>query len=293
MSMFSPILAITAFITYPNIDPVALQLGPVSVKWYGLAYAAAFLLGWYYVLYLLKQKQLWGDLKTDITSSHIDDLLLWVMIGVVVGGRLGQVLFYHPDYYFANPIEIFKPWKGGMASHGGMIGGVLAILLFARKYNIKSKWNLMDLCLVGVPIGFFFGRIANFINAEIIGTVTTMPWGVIFPISTDAPGGLPRHPAMLYEAFFTGAVLFVILAWFIHKRQSLSRPGETLAIALLGYGGFRVLCEGFKYLPDSLLVSWLPLTKGMVYSIPMIVLAFYILHLVATGVTRRQNGIKD
>lgn len=290
--MFVPVLSALAYITYPNIDPVALQLGPVSVKWYGLSYAAGFLLGWQYVLYLLKDNEVWQGLKTDIKANHIDDLLIWVMIGAVAGGRLGQVLFYHPDYYFANPMEIFKVWKGGMASHGGMIGGVLAVWLFARKHQIKSTWTLLDLCLVGVPIGFFFGRIANFINAEIIGTVTTMPWGVIFPITAEHPDGLPRHPAMLYEALTTGLLLFVILVYMIHKRHSLSRPGETLAIGLLGYGGFRIFCEGFKFTPDSYLISWLPLTKGMIYSVPMIILGFYILHLVALNIPKQQQALK-
>ncbi|MCB1548622.1 MAG: prolipoprotein diacylglyceryl transferase, partial [Hyphomicrobiaceae bacterium] len=182
-------------IPYPAIDPIALQLGPISVKWYGIAYLAGLVLGWLYIKQLLRTERLWPSGKPALEADDIDDLLLWMTLGVVVGGRLGNVLLYHPGYYLKNPLEIFALWHGGMSFHGGLIGSVLAIWLFARRRKVATL-TVGDLCAAAVPIGIFFGRIANFINAEIVGRPSNVPWAMVFP----GAGPVPRHPSQLYEA---------------------------------------------------------------------------------------------
>ena len=188
---------------FPAIDPVALEIGPVAIRWYGLAYMAGLLLGWFYLRRLLASKTLWPD-GPPFKPNLLDDLIIYVTIGVIVGGRLGSVLLYHPEFYFQNPLEIFKIWNGGMAFHGGLIGTVLAIILFARKQGV-SPFFVGDLVCAAVPIGMFFGRIANFINGELWGKVSNVAWAMVFP----AAGPEPRHPSQLYEALLEGALLFL------------------------------------------------------------------------------------
>ena len=195
-------------ISYPQIDPVALQIGPIAVRWYGLAYAAGLILGWVYIKRLVANASLWRDNKPAMTADDVDELLLWVAAGVVVGGRLGHVLFYEPSYYFENPLQVFAIWRGGMAFHGGLLGSGLAMFLFARRKGLVAL-SVMDVVAAAVPIGLFFGRMANFVNGEIVGTPTDMPWGMVFP----GWGEEPRHPAMLYEAALEGIVLFLIYAF--------------------------------------------------------------------------------
>lgn len=252
-------------IPYPAIDPVALQLGPLSIKWYGLAYVAGLLLGWLYLRRLLAQPRLWKDDKAPFPPDVADDLFIWVAVGVVLGGRLGHVLLYEPSFYWQYPSEIPKIWHGGMAFHGGMLGTITAMWLFAM-YRGVQPLSVMDLVSAAVPIGLFFGRLANFVNAEVFGNVSNVPWAMVFP----GAGPLPRHPSQLYEALLEGLVLFLILRFLTHHRDALKRPGTIGAVFLIGYGSFRFICEFFRQneYPGSL--GSLPLTLGMLYSLPMI-----------------------
>ena len=261
-------------IPFPQFDPVALAIGPISVKWYGLAYMAGLLLGWLYIRRLLDQPQLWRDDRPPFLISKVDDLLLYVTVGVVVGGRLGHVLFYEPAYYAAHPLQVFEIWRGGMAFHGGLLGTALAMWLFARR-NSVSVWSVMDLVSAAVPFGLFFGRLANFVNSEIVGSKTSVPWAMVFP----GWGPDPRHPAMIYEALLEGVVLFLILRFFTHSKLTLKSPGLTTGIFLVGYGAFRIFCELFKIVDYRLFVPDVPITKGMVYSVPMILLGLWFIHI--------------
>ena len=248
-------------IPFPEIDPVALWLGPLSVKWYGLAYMAGLLLGWLYVKRLLRQDRLWPGNKRPFAPDKADDLLLYMTIGVLVGGRLGNVLFYEPGYYLQNPLEIPAVWKGGMAFHGGLVGSIVAIVLFARR-NRVGAWTALDICAAATPIGLFFGRLANFINAELWGRPTDVPWAFVF----KEAGPMPRHPSQLYEAGLEGLVLFVLLWWLMHARLALHKPGIVAGTFMAGYGLARSFCELYRE-PDF---SVGPLSAGVLYSLPMV-----------------------
>jgi phosphatidylglycerol:prolipoprotein diacylglycerol transferase len=248
-------------IPFPDIDPVALRLGPIAVKWYGLAYMAGLLLGWLYVKHLLRQSRLWPNDRAPFTPDRADDLLLFMTVGVLVGGRLGNVLFYEPAYYFDNPLEIPAVWKGGMAFHGGLIGSIVAIVLFARRVGADT-WSVLDVCAAATPIGLFFGRLANFINGELWGRASDMPWAMAFPEA----GPMPRHPSQLYEAALEGLVLFALLWWLAHARLALRRPGVVAGTFLAGYAVARSVCELFRE-PDFLLG---PVSAGILYSLPML-----------------------
>lgn len=257
-------------IPFPAIDPIALQIGPLAIRWYGLAYAAGLILGWLYIRQLLDQNRLWKNNAAPMGPDDADELLLWVAAGVILGGRLGHVLFYQSGYYFSHPLEIFAIWKGGMSFHGGLLGTGLAILLFARHRGI-SVWPVMDLVAAAVPLGLFFGRVANFINAEVVGSITEMPWGMVFP----GWGEAPRHPAMLYEAALEGIALFVILRYLTHSLLALKKPGLTTGAFLVGYAVFRIFCELFKIVDYRLVHADYPITKGMLYSVPMLLIGVW------------------
>lgn len=252
-------------IPYPAIDPVALQLGPISIKWYGLAYVAGLLLGWMYMKRLLGEPRLWRNNQPPFAKALTDDLFIWVALGVVIGGRLGHVLLYEPGYYLSHPLDILKIWRGGMAFHGGMLGTILAMYLFARRHNVNPL-SVMDTVSAAVPFGLFFGRLANFVNAEVVGSVTTVPWGMVFP----GWGPDPRHPSQIYEALLEGLVLFLILRYLTHRRQALATPGFIGAAFLCGYGAFRAFCELFKHEEYGTLIGDGLITRGMLYSIPML-----------------------
>jgi phosphatidylglycerol:prolipoprotein diacylglycerol transferase len=255
-------------IPFPEIDPVALRLGPIAVKWYGLAYMAGLLLGWLYVKHLLRQTRLWPNDKAPFTPDRADDLLLFMTVGVLVGGRLGNVLFYEPAYYFNNPLEIPAVWKGGMAFHGGLIGSIIAIVLFARRVGADA-WSVLDACAAATPIGLFFGRLANFINGELWGRPSSAPWAMVFPEA----GPMPRHPSQLYEAALEGLVLFALLWWLAHARLALRRPGVVAGTFLAGYAVARSVCELFRE-PDFLLG---PLSAGILYSLPMLAVGIWMI----------------
>ncbi len=269
---------------FPNIDPVAVEIGPFAVKWYGLAYMAGLLLGWLYIRHLLRQPALWPSGAAPFAPEKADDLLLYMTVGVVLGGRLGSVLLYEPSYYWRNPLEVIAIWKGGMAFHGALVGCGLAIWLFSRR-NGTSAFSAMDLCAAAVPIGLFFGRLANFINGELYGRPTDLPWGMVFPrVVQQYPEFLgveptPRHPSQLYEALFEGLLLFLVMRWLTHTRLALRRPGLVAGAFLVAYGLARSFCELFRQYDPAHVLSSHGLTPGIAYSVPMMLLGLWFLRL--------------
>jgi phosphatidylglycerol---prolipoprotein diacylglyceryl transferase len=266
-------------IPYPQIDPVLLHIwGPFSIKWYGLAYVAGLVLGWLYIKHLLGQSQLWPQHKPPFARQETDDLFIYVAAGVLLGGRLGHVLFYEPATYIANPLSILAIWEGGMAFHGGLIGSIVAVVLFAHRFKADA-WSVLDTCAAAVPIGLFFGRIANFINAELWGRPTSVPWAMVFPWRPGGPdpGMVERHPSQLYEAFLEGAVLFAVLWWLTHRLSALKRPGLVAGTFLLGYGLARSFCELFREPDEGHILNLGPLTAGIIYSLPMIAAGLWIM----------------
>ena len=271
-------------IPFPEIDPVALQIGPLAIKWYGLAYVAGLLLGWLYIRRLLVETRLWPNGEPPFAASRADDLLLFMTVGVVLGGRLGFVLLYEPGHYLTHPLDILAIWQGGMAFHGALLGCGLAIWLFAH-WNKVSPFSAMDLTAAAVPIGLFFGRLANFVNGELYGRPTEVPWGMVFPYTRLLSPGTepaPRHPSQLYEAFFEGLVLFLLLRWLTHRRDALKSPGLTTGAFLMGYGIARSFSELFREPDPSHLFTVGLLTPGIVYSIPMILLGLWFIWMART-----------
>lgn len=278
-----PMMTIWA-IPFPDMDPVAVQIGPIAIKWYGLAYLAGLLLGWLYIRRLLSQTKLWADDRPPFLPQKVDDLLIYMVAGVLIGGRLGFVLFYEPSYYLENPLDIFAVWKGGMAFHGGLFGSGVAIWIFSRRNGI-NPWSTSDLCTATVPIGIFFGRIANFINGELFGRPTDAPWGMVFPEARlHYPEVEPtaRHPSQLYEAMLEGLLLFIVLRILTHYYGALKRPGLVSGTFLVGYALARSTAELFRepHFAHSLNIE--PLTVGIAYSIPMLLLGLFVIYFART-----------
>lgn len=279
-----------AFIPFPAIDPVlvTIPLGftELAIRWYALAYIAGLLLGWRYVARLMARPRLWGG-EAPMRPDQADDLLTWMILGVILGGRLGYVLFYQPGYYAANPGEILAVWRGGMSFHGGFLGVVAGVIGFALVRGLPVL-RVGDAVAAAAPIGIFFGRIANFINAELWGRPTTQPWGVLFPgAGAECPltwvGPCARHPSQLYEAALEGVVLFLVIVWAI-RRGALMRPGRVIGIFLAGYGVARFAVE-FLREPDGQFVTaanpaghvlW-GLSMGQLLSLPMILVGLALL----------------
>lgn len=246
-------------IAFPMIDPVLVEIGPVAIHWYGVAYVVGLLLGLRYMVWLARQP---GAL---IKPEDADDFLVWAVLGVVLGGRFGYVLFYKPAYYFAEPAQILFAWEGGMSFHGGFLGVLIATWLFCRGRKIHF-WGFMDLVAVVAPIGLFFGRIANFINAELWGHPTDVAWGVVFPNG----GPYPRHPSQLYEAALEGLVLLVVLHLVWRRDNLRTKPGVISGAFLIGYGLSRVIVEFYRQPDAHLGYLWGGATMGQLLSIPMI-----------------------
>jgi phosphatidylglycerol:prolipoprotein diacylglycerol transferase len=271
-------------LTFPAIDPVAVQIGPFAVKWYGLSYMAGLLIGWQYVRHLLATPGIWKGNAAPFGLEKVDDLLLYITLGVIVGGRLGSVLFYEPGYYLQHPLEVVQIWKGGMAFHGALLGCGVAIWLFARRSGV-SMWSTMDLCAAAVPIGLLFGRLANFINGELFGRPTTMPWGMVFPrvvemypqFATIEP--TPRHPSQLYESFSEGLLLFLAIRILTHVFGGLKTPGLAVGTFLVGYAIARSTCELFRQPDPAHAFTAGIFTPGITYSIPMLVLGVVFIQL--------------
>jgi phosphatidylglycerol:prolipoprotein diacylglycerol transferase len=252
-------------IAFPVFDPVAISLGPIAIRWYALAYIGGIVLGWIYARALIKSEKLWGG-PAPISLAQMDDFILWVTIGIIVGGRSGYVLFYNLPFFIEHPAAIFKLWEGGMSFHGGFLGCVVAVMWFAHKNGI-SILSLGDIVTAVGPIGLLLGRLANFINSELWGRVAdpSLPWAVIFPNG----GPLPRHPSQLYEAFLEGIVLFTVLAVMI-RMGALKRPGLILGSFILIYALARITGEMFREPDPQLGFLWRGLTMGMLLSVPMI-----------------------
>ena len=269
-----------ALLPYPQLDPVLVHLGPLAIRWYALSYIGGLLLAWWGILLTLRRKALWAappfNGKPPATEDQIGDLVVWATFGVILGGRLGWDLIYgiilcsvSPDADFCrglpmafatDPLKIIAAWEGGMSFHGGLLGVIIAVWLFCRRQKL-SLLSVADLCCAFAPVGLFFGRLANFVNGELWGRVTDVPWAMVFPRAGD----LPRHPSQLYEAATEGILLFIILQiclmFGLHRR-----PGLLSAIFFLGYGTFRFICEFFRE-PDAPFLG--PVSMGMALSIPV------------------------
>ena len=251
---------------FPDFDPVLIRIGPLAIRWYALAYVAGILLGWRYAAAILRRPALWARRPAPITAVQLDDLILWITLGVIVGGRLGHTFFYTPSLIWRDPLEIVRVWHGGMSFHGGALGVLFALVVFAR-VNKLDLLRIGDVVAAATPIGLFFGRIANFINGELWGRPTTVPWGVVFP----GAGPLPRHPSQLYEAALEGLVLFAVLAWAIWARRWTNRRGVIMGLFIAGYGVIRISLENVRE-PDAYMPHFpLGLTMGMMLSAPMVV----------------------
>ena len=254
-----------ASLPFPEFDPVIFQIGPFALRWYALAYVAGIALGWWYGVRLIKSTKIWGGTNPPITQAQADDLILWITLGIILGGRLGYVLFYRPDLIWRNPVEILQIWNGGMAFHGGALGVIIAVGVYARLNKIDLL-RLGDLVAPCVPFGLFFGRIANFINGELWGRPTDLPWGIVFPTG----GPFARHPSQLYEALLEGIVLFLILRWATHASKLLTSRGMVAGLFLFYYGIFRIAVEFVREPDFHMPVFPLGLTMGMLLSIPMV-----------------------
>jgi phosphatidylglycerol:prolipoprotein diacylglycerol transferase len=269
-------------VDFPNIDPYVLGLewNSFGVRWYALAYVAGILLGWWYGIRTARNEAIWGPRAPVMSREQIDDLVLWVTVGVIVGGRLGSMLFYNTAALWERPLEVFKIWQGGMSFHGGLIGVMIAMLVFA-KFNKIHVFRISDLVAPAVPIGLFFGRIANFINGELWGSYTRLPWGFNVPPELlpahDQFKEFPHHPSQLYEAALEGLVLFIILRIATHHLGQLKKPGFVTGLFLAGYGFFRFMVE-FVRLPDDGM-EWVPLGlhMGQLLSLPMIIAGVWLM----------------
>jgi phosphatidylglycerol---prolipoprotein diacylglyceryl transferase len=270
-------------IAFPVFDPVAISIGPIAIRWYALAYIGGIVLGWIYARSLVKKERLWGG-PAPITLVQLDDFILWVTIGIIVGGRTGYVLFYNPAYFVQHPAEILQLWNGGMSFHGGFLGCVAAVMVFARKNDI-SILSLGDITTAVAPIGILLGRIANFINSELWGRSadSSVPWAMVFPTG----GPLPRHPSQLYEAGLEGILLFLVLAVMI-RMGALKRPGLILGSFIAIYGLARITGEFFREPDPQLGFLWGGLTMGMLLSVPMIIAGAILIVMARRRETREQ-----
>ncbi|HYC26323.1 MAG TPA: prolipoprotein diacylglyceryl transferase, partial [Roseiarcus sp.] len=249
---------------FPVINPILFEIGPLAIRWYALAYIAGLIIGWALIRRTLSDETLWlGAARPSVES--VDDLLVYCALGVIVGGRLGNVLFYDPDFYFAHPFEILKLWEGGMAFHGGLVGAVVGVLLFAWRRR-APVWTTLDLVALVAPIGVFLGRIANFIRPELWGRPTDVPWAVIFPGSD----GQPRHPSQIYEALLEGLAVFLVLH-IAARLGALRRPGLTTGLFGASYGLARIFCEFFREPDPRLEDLGRGLTMGMALSAPLVI----------------------
>ena len=254
-------------LAFPNLDPVIVSFGPVAIRWYALAYVLGLVIGWRYIRYLAK-----GTVP-GLNKRAADDFLVWCTLGVIIGGRLGYVIFYQPGYFIENPGQIPVVWQGGMSFHGGMLGVIGAILLFARlrKLNLLS---VADVAACAVPIGLFFGRVANFVNGELYGRASDVSWAMVFP----GGGPAPRHPSQLYEAVLEGLVLFAVLAWLAFGTRSLERTGLLGGAFFVGYGIARIIVEMFREPDAHLGFLAAGATMGQLLSLPLVLVGAWLIY---------------
>jgi phosphatidylglycerol:prolipoprotein diacylglycerol transferase len=252
---------------FPNIDPVAVQIGPLAIRWYALAYIAGIILSWRLMRRLVARS------PEVATTAQVDDFVSWATLGVVLGGRLGYCLFYQPSVYLADPIGILRVWTGGMSFHGGMLGVTIAILLFCRHYHI-SILGFGDRLAVCAPIGLGLGRVANFINGELWGRPApeSLPWAMIFPRADT----VPRHPSQIYQALMEGLILFLIMFLLSRSDSVRARVGSLTGVFLIGYGVARIIGEFFREPDDFLGFLWFGATMGQLLSIPMVLVGLWL-----------------
>ncbi|MGY8666377.1 prolipoprotein diacylglyceryl transferase [Bradyrhizobium sp. UFLA05-109] len=275
-------------INFPSFDPIAIAIGPFAIRWYALAYIGGIVIGWIYARALVKTDRLWSG-PAPISLVQLDDFILWVTLGIILGGRTGYVLFYNLPFFIEHPSAILKLWEGGMSFHGGFLGCVVAVMWFARRNGI-SILSLGDITTAVGPIGLFLGRLANFINGELWGRAAdpSLPWAMIFPTG----GNVPRHPSQLYEAGMEGILLFTVLAVMI-RLGALKRPGMILGSFILIYGLTRIIGEHFREPDAQLGFLWGGLTMGMLLSIPMLIVgAILIVFAVRRGAPRPLQAIR-
>jgi len=267
-------------IPFPTwLDPEAFSIGPLSVKWYGISFIVGLSLAYLYAKRVCENRDVW--IANEVTSRPeivpnkviLEDYFFFALLGIMIGGRIGSILLYNTADYIANPLQIFQVWKGGMAFHGGLLGVGAAVWYLSRKYKI-SLGRIGDVAAISAPIGIGIVRIANFINQELWGSPTKLPWGVIF---TNDPDRLPRHPTQLYESLLEGLVLWGILFIAVHKFRALTRPGLCVGIFLVGYGVFRVWVELYR-LADVGIDQFGFLQRGQMYSLPMILGGAFIIY---------------
>ncbi|MDX1924284.1 MAG: prolipoprotein diacylglyceryl transferase [Rickettsiaceae bacterium] len=250
--------------SFPDIDPYIIRFyGKIGITWYSLSYVTGILAGWKYALFLLKKT------GSKIKPTDFDDYITWLIMGVILGGRLGYVLLYEPYRYLSNPIDILKTYEGGMSFHGGIIGVALSIIIFCKFRKIRIL-ELSDILVQCAPIGICLGRISNFINGELYGSTTDLPWGVVFPNA----GPIPRHPSQIYESFTEGFLLFIVLFYYSLYLKLYKKIGALTGIFLVGYSVARSFCEVFR-LPDFTILS---ITSGQLYSLPMFILGIYLIY---------------
>lgn len=253
-------------ILFPAFDPVAIQLGPFAIRWYALAYITGILLGWWMVRRLVQLA------PQAATREQVDDFVTWATLGIVLGGRIGYVLFYRPGHYIEHPLEALYLWQGGMSFHGGAAGVILALYFFTRSQRLDFL-GFSDRVTSVVPIGLFFGRIANFINGELWGRVTDVPWGMIFPTG----GPEPRHPSQLYQASMEGVILFILLQILVHRPALRARRGFVSGAFLAGYGVARIVGELFRQPDAQLGFLFAGITMGQLLSLPMVLIGAWLM----------------
>lgn len=253
-------------LAFPDINPIAFEIGPVRVHWYGIGYVISIMLGWYYARRMVLNPNLWRDGQAPVTVLQLDDFVLYAALGIVIGGRTGYELFYDLPNFLADPLRFFRVYDGGMSFHGGFLGTTIAMILFSRAHKIPV-WSLFDIVSIVAPIGLGIVRVANFINGELWGAVTDVPWAFVFPTG----GPLPRHPSQLYEAALEGIMLVSVLSYLAYRRGFLKSPGMITGVFVCGYGLSRIAVE-FVRQPDPqlgyLAFGWV--TMGMLLSTPML-----------------------
>ena len=253
-----------------NFDPVLIDLGFFQIRWYSIAYILGIILGWMYALKIIKKTQINVENSELIKRSDFDDLIIYLVLGIILGGRLGYVIFYNLEYYIQNSLEIFMLWQGGMSFHGGLIGVIVAIFIFSKNKNV-SFFRYSDIIACVTPIGLFLGRIANFINGELFGKISTLPWAIIFPNS----GNISRHPSQIYEAILEGIVLFILINFLAFKKGLIIKTGYISSFFLIAYSILRIFSENFRepdqhlgyffnYFSMGTLLSFLTLIAGLI-----------------------------
>jgi phosphatidylglycerol---prolipoprotein diacylglyceryl transferase len=268
---------------FPAINPVLISIGPLAIRWYALAYIVGIVAGWFYARAIIASQKLWGG-PAPFSVTEFDDFIIWITLGIILGGRIGYVLFYNLPHFVVHPLQAFELWNGGMSFHGGFLGCVVATVAFALRRDLPML-SLGDVTTAVAPIGLFLGRVANFINGELWGRPTDVPWAMIFPNG----GPVARHPSQLYEAALEGLVLLIMLGVIV-RLGALNRPGLVTGAFAIGYGVARIVCEFFREPDAQLGFLWGGLTMGMLLCIPLILAGIGVLVFALTRQPIAKNG---